>query len=67
MYSAGDVKFYERAYFLENGQYEQDGLEVWNQPGGAILSIGTMEVSKNEDLHRDRVIDLDRIDGLNVI
>lgn len=44
MYSAGDVKFYEKSYFLGNGQYQQDGLEVWNQPGGAILSIGTIEV-----------------------
>lgn len=46
IYSAGDVKFYERAYFLGNGQYEADasGYEPSNEPGGAVFNSGTMEV-----------------------
>ena len=46
VYSEGDVKFYEQANFLGNGQYEADasGYEPSNEPGGAILNAGTMEV-----------------------
>lgn len=46
MFSSGDVVFHERTYFIGNGQFEQDGLEAINQPGGAIVNIGTMEASK---------------------
>ena len=40
------MKFYGEAQFLGNGQYEADasGYEPSNEPGGAILNAGTMEV-----------------------
>lgn len=44
IYSAGDVKFYGKAYFLGNGFYEPDGAYSFAGPGGAVVNIGYMEV-----------------------
>ncbi|CAM9576041.1 unnamed protein product, partial [Ectocarpus fasciculatus] len=46
--SAGDVRFYGKAYFLQNGQKPSkgNGFDPQNEPGGAVHNSGTMEFMK---------------------
>lgn len=64
IYSEGDVTFHKEALFQGNGQYEAyaQGESPSNQPGGAILTAGTMEVRRDvipqkwDDPYRTRLI-----------